>query len=75
MKTLTFILLGGLVAALGGGCATHNAAGVAPFTPLYGTVYTPVVPSYSVPSYSPPVMHYYGSGISGIQASLMNHMR
>jgi hypothetical protein len=68
----TIVLAFGL-AVIATGCATHQSSGTMPqalYTP--GVGYHPNF--YSQPVYSPPTIHYTGSGVGAIQAGLMNNM-
>jgi hypothetical protein len=71
--TTSLLVIG--LAGLAAGCASHPSGGTAPqalYNPAIG--YTPPV-NYSVPVYSPTVIHFTGSGMGAIQAGLMNNMR
>jgi len=52
--------------------AKVNSAGVVGIVPV--PAYTSGV-TYQPYAYTPPTIHYTGSGVGGIQAGLMNHMR
>ena len=74
MKKLTkAIVLAVGLAVIATGCATHQSSGTTPQALYTSPVFNPGV-RYTQTFYSPPTIHYTGSGIGAIQAGLMNNM-
>jgi len=74
MKNLvkTIVLAVGL-AVIVTGCTTHQSSGTMPQAFYTSPSFNPSV-GYTQNFYSPPTIHYSGSGVGAIQAGLMNNM-
>jgi hypothetical protein len=74
MKNLvkTILLTVGLIVIVTG-CATRQSSGTMPQALYTPQAFTPSV-GYTQNFYSPPTIHYTGSGVGAIQAGLMNNL-